>query len=145
MTRRQDDVVTIIVEPSSGILRAAWAGQLLTGSLIDSYYQLLEVAVAQGCRYWHLDLRMSIWPAATFMHWFTDTFAPHATQRLGGPVYVAGWVAEHNQAHVEDPSTVAMQQRVAQVNFYPAFFTSEAQARAWLLQQQAHDATEAEG
>ena len=132
--------LTIIVEPSSGILRAMWARSLLTAGLIDSYLQLLSVAEAQGnCRFWHLDLRMSIWPAATFMHWLSDIYAPLATQRLGGKVYMACWVSARHQAHVEEALTVAVQQRGAASDFYPAFFTKEPEARAWLLQQQAHE------
>lgn len=129
------DHLTIIVEPSSGILRAVWARPLLTGGLIDSYYELLEHAVLTGCRFWHLDLRMRIWPAATFMSWLIDTFAALATQRLGSPVYVACWVADHHHIHVNDPLTVNMQHKAAKFGFYPVFFEKEPDARAWLLHQ----------
>lgn len=89
MSNASENDITIIVEPSSGILRAVWARQLLTGSLIDSYQYLLDEAVKANCRFWHLDLRLRIWPAATFRTWLAETFAPLATKRLGGPVYVA--------------------------------------------------------
>lgn len=135
-----NDNLTVIVEPTSGILRAAWAQPLLTASLIDSYYQLLGEAEAQGqCRFWHLDLRMRIWPAATFMSWLSETFAPLAKQRLGGPVYVACWVTAEHQPHVADAITTAMLPRVNAIGFYPVFFDNEPAARAWLLEKQAQD------
>ena len=118
-------------------MRVTWARPLLTAGLIDSYYALLEAAAKANCRFWHLDLRMRIWPAATFTHWLTDTFATLATQRLGGPVYVACWVGARHQSQVADPLTVNMQYEVAKAEFYPAFFDKELAARSWLLQQQA--------
>lgn len=136
-----NDNLTVIVEPSSGILRATWARPLLTANLIDSYYHLLNEAEAHGrCRYWQLDLRMRVWPAATFTTWLNDTFAALATQRLGGPVYVACWVAMQHQPHVDDIIANAMLTRANNIGFQPAFFDSEPAARAWLLAQQAHDA-----
>ncbi|MBJ6142608.1 hypothetical protein [Hymenobacter sp. BT559] len=141
MPKYTNDNLTIIVEPSSGILRAAWARPLLTANLIDSYYHLLQEAEAQGrCRFWHLDLRLRIWPAATFMSWLSETYAPLATQRLGGPVYAACWVTTQHQPHVADAVTTAMLARVNATGFYPVFFDNEPAARAWLLEQQAHDA-----
>lgn len=137
-----NDNLTVIVEPSSGILRAAWAQPLLTANLIDSYYQLLGTAEEYGCRFWHLDLRLRIWPAATFMQWLSETFAPLATQRLGGPIYIACWVAPRHQPHVADAVTTAMLPRVNTFGFYPAFFDNEPAARAWLLAQQAHEAAQ---
>jgi hypothetical protein len=131
--------ITIIVEPSSGILRAVWARQMLTAGLIDSYYYLLDEAVKAGCRFWHLDLRLRIWPAATFRHWLIETFAPLATQRLGGPVYVAYWIADSQQSKLDDLLTADMKQQVAKVGFYPAFFEKELAARAWLMQQQQEE------
>jgi hypothetical protein len=109
---------------------------MLTAGLIDSYHYLLEEAVKAGCRFWHLDLRLRIWPAATFRHWLIGTFAPLATQRLGGPVYVAYWVASSQKPKLDDLLTADMQQQVAIASFYPAFFEKELDARAWLLQQQ---------
>jgi len=132
-----DNDITIVVEPSSGILRAVWARQMLTAGLIDSYYYLLDEAVKAGCRFWHLDLRLRIWPAATFKNWLIDTFAPLATQRLGGPVYVAYWLADQQQSRADDLFAEDMRQQLAKVGFYPAFFEKELDARAWLLRQQA--------
>jgi hypothetical protein len=135
-----NDNLTVIVEPTSGILRAAWARPLLTANLIDSYYHLLQEAEANGsCRFWHLDLRMSIWPAATFMSWLSETYAPVATQRLGGSVYAAFWVAAEHQPQVDDAVTTAMLARANAAGFYPVFFDNEPAARAWLLEQQAQD------
>lgn len=129
------DDLTIIVEPSSGIMRVTWARPLLTAGLIDSYYALLEAAVKANCRFWHLDLRMRIWPAATFTHWLIDTFAQLATQRLGGPVYVACWVGARHQSQVANLPTVNMQEQAAKAGFYPVYFDKEPAARAWLLHQ----------
>jgi hypothetical protein len=138
MINYTNDDLTIVVEHSTGILRATWAKPLLTGGLINSYQYLLDKAESSDCnRFWHLDLRMSIWPAATFMQWLTDTFAPAATQRLGGPVFMACWVMPKHRADVEHILTTAMQQRVAEVQFYPQFFDNEPAARAWLLAKQA--------
>lgn len=141
MPNTSDNDITIIVEASSGILRAVWARQMLTGSLIDSYQYLLDEAVKAGCRFWHLDLRLRIWPAATFRTWLIETFAPLATQRLGGPVYVAYWVADNHQAKANDLFVGDMQVQMANVGFYPAFFEKELDARAWLMQQQQNVAT----
>jgi hypothetical protein len=132
-----DNDITIIVEPSSGILRAVWARPLLTAGLINSYQHLLNEAVRAGCRFWQLDLRLRIWPAATFRNWVMDAFAEQVTQRLGGPVYVAFWVAYHHQGNVSELVTVNMQQQLAKRNLHMAFFEKEPEARAWLLQQQA--------
>ena len=135
-----NDNLTVIVEPTSGILRAAWAQPLLTANLIDSYYHLLQEAeVNRCCRFWHLDLRMRIWPAATFMNWLGDTFAALATQRLGGPVYAACWVTTEHQPHVDDAVTTAMLTRVNAAGLYPVFFDNEPAARTWLLEKQAQD------
>ena len=135
------DNLTVIVEPSSGILRAMWARSLLTAGLIDSYLQLLSIAETQsGCRLWHFDLRLSIWPAATFMHWLSDIYAPLAPRRLGGKVYLACWVSAQHQAHVEEALTAAVQHRMAAVGFHLTFFIKEPEARAWLLHQQAQEA-----
>lgn len=130
----------IIVEPSSGILRATWARPLLTAGLIDSYYHLLNEAVRAGCRFWQVDLRLRIWPAATFGRWLMDTFAQLATQRLGGPVYIAGWIGDQHRSHVAEPLTLYMRQQVAQVGMHLAFFEKEPDARAWLLHQQQAEA-----
>lgn len=136
-----NDDLTIVVEPSTGILRVAWARPLLTAGLIDSYYKLLEEATIRSrCRFWHLDLRTRIWPAATFVNWLADTFAPAAVQRLGGPVYIACWVGPKHRPYVEQALTLEIQRRVAAVGFYPVFFEKEPAARAWLLHQQARDA-----
>lgn len=141
MPKYSNDNLTVIIEPISGILRAAWAQPLLTANLMDSYHHLLQEAEANGCcRFWHLDLRMRIWPAATFMNWLGETFAPLATQRLGGPVYAACWVAPEHQPSVVEAVTTAMQARGNESNFYPMFFENEPAARAWLLEQQARDA-----
>jgi hypothetical protein len=130
--------LTIVIELSTGILRAAWAKPLLTGSLINSYQYLLDKAESNGCcRFWHLDLRTSIWPAATFMQWFTDTFVSLATQRLGGPVFMACWVTAKHRPHVEHMLTTTMQERGADVQFYTQFFDKEPAARAWLLAKKA--------
>jgi hypothetical protein len=136
-----NDNLTVIVEPTSGILRAAWARPLLTANLIDSYYHLLQEAEAGGCcRFWHLDLRMRVWPAATFMNWLGDTFAPLVMQRLGGPVYVACWVTTGHQPQVNDVVTIAMLTRSNAAGFHLVFFDNEPAARAWLLEKQAQDA-----
>ena len=143
MIKYSHDNLTTIVEPSSGILRAAWGRPLLTANLIDSYYHLLEEAEAQGrCRFWHLDLRLRISPQATFIHWLTDTFAPLAAQRLGGPVYVACWMGTQHQPHAEDAATVTLQHRLSQLGFVLTYFDSEPAARAWLLHQQVLDTAE---
>lgn len=137
MNQHGNDDITIIIEPSSGILRAEWARPLLTGALIDSYQLLLGAAEAYGrCRFWHLDLRRRIWPAATFMNWLSEAFAPEATQRLAGPVYIACWVAAKHLPHIEHLSTTEMQRRTKHTGFYPRFFTTEAEARAWLQECQ---------
>jgi hypothetical protein len=136
VSNASENDITIIVEPSSGILRAVWARQLLTGSLMDSYHYLLDEAVKADCRFWHLDLRLRIWPAATFRIWLTETFAPLATQRLGGPIFVAYWVAAHQQPTANTMLEGEMREQMAKVGFYPAFFEKELDARAWLLQQQ---------
>lgn len=144
MLKYSNDNLTVTVEPSSGILRAAWARPLLTGHLIDSYCHLLNEAEAHSCcRWWHLDMRMRIWPAATFTKWLSDTFAPLATQRLGGPVYVACWVATQHQPHVENLITGTVLTRTSAADFHLAFFDKEPAARVWLLGQQAQDATSA--
>jgi hypothetical protein len=140
VSNASENDITIVVEPSSGILRAVWARQLLTGSLIDSYQYLLDEAMKAGCRFWHLDLRLRIWPAATFRTWLLETFAPLATQRLGGPVYVAYWVAARQQAAANSLFEGEMREQLAKAGFYPAFFDKELDARAWLLQQQQQDA-----
>ena len=141
MLKYSNDNLTVIVEPTSGILRAAWARPLLTANLIDSYYHLLQEAEANGCcRFWHLDLRMRIWPAATFMQWLGETYAPLATQRLGGPVYAACWVTADHQPSVDEAVTNTMLARASAAGLYPAFFDNEPAARAWLLAQQAQDA-----
>jgi hypothetical protein len=135
-----NDNLTVIVEPTSGILRAAWARPLLTANLIDSYYHLLQEAEANGgCRFWHLDLRTSIWPAATFTNWLSDTYASLATQRLGGAVYAACWVTPEHQSQVDDSVTAAMLARANAAGFYLVFIDNEPAARAWLLKQQARD------
>ncbi len=136
MPASPNDDITIIVEPSSGILRAMWARPLLTGGLIDSYYHLLNEAVRAGCRFWQVDLRLRIWPAATFGHWLVDTFAQLATQRFGAPVYVAGWVGSQHQHHIAAPLTLHMRTQVAKTGFYLDFFEKEPDARAWLVRQQ---------
>jgi hypothetical protein len=137
-----NDNLAVIVEPSSGILRATWARPLLTANLIDSYYHLLSEAEAHGnCRLWQLDMRMRIWPAATFTSWLGDTFAPLATQRLGGPIYVACWVSDEHQPYVEGLVAGTTLHRATAAGFHTAFFDTEPAARAWLLAQQAHDAT----
>jgi hypothetical protein len=82
---------------------------------------------------------MSIWPAATFMSWLSETYAPVATQRLGGSVYAAFWVAAEHQPQVDDAVTTAMLARANAAGFYPVFFDNEPAARAWLLEQQAQD------
>ena len=141
MIKYSHDNLTVIVEPSSGILRAAWGRPLLTANLIDSYYHLLEEAEAQGrCRFWHLDLRLRIWPQATFMHWLIDTFAPLATQRLGGPVYVACWMDERHRQQQQEEAMLAIQARLTKLGYKTVYFSTEPAARAWLLQQQALDA-----
>ena len=116
-------------------MRVTWARPLLTAGLIDSYYELLEVAAQAGCRFWHFDLRMRIKPAATFTHWFAETFAPLVIQRLGGPVYVAYWLGSQHKTFVS-PLTAGMQQAMTDVGFYPAFFDKEPEARTWLLHKQ---------
>jgi hypothetical protein len=138
MINYSNDDLTIVVELSTGILRATWAKPLLTGSLINSYQYLLDKAESNSCcRFWHFDWRMSIWPAATFMQWLTDTFAPLAVQRLGGPVFVACWVTASHRPQVEHVLTTAMQQRGADVQFYLQFFDKEPAARTWLLTEKA--------
>lgn len=121
-------------------MRVTWARPLLTAGLIDSYYALLDAAAKANCRFWHLDLRMRIWPAATFTHWLIDTFSTLATQHLGGPVYMACWVSTQHRDQVADSLTVNMQEQVAKVGFYPAFFDKELAARAWLLNQREAEA-----
>ncbi|MFD1872474.1 hypothetical protein [Hymenobacter bucti] len=140
MLKYSNDNLTVTAEPTSGILRATWARPLLTANLIDSYYHLLNEAELQGrCRFWQLDMRMQIWPAATFTNWLGDTFAPLATQRLGGPVYVACWIAAQHQPHVDELVVGTMLPRASAVGFHPAFFRNEPAARTWLLEQQARD------
>jgi hypothetical protein len=87
-----DNDITIIVEPSTGILRAVWARPMLTAGLIDSYYYLLDEAVKANCRFWHLDLRLRIWPAATFKNWLIEPLRPWL--RSGSAVrytWLIGW------------------------------------------------------
>lgn len=137
MSNANDNDITIVVEPSSRILRAVWARQMLTAGLIDSYYYLLDEAVKAGCRFWHLDLRLRIWPAATFKNWLIETFAPLATRRLGGPLYVAYWLASEQQSKAEELFAGEMRQQLAKAGFHTAFFEKETEARAWLLQHTA--------
>jgi len=132
------DVFSLAYEPRTDILRGSWAGPLPASALPECYAQLLEAACAHGrCRFWLLDLQARNWSDDSFNRWFTAQFIPQVLSTLGQPVFLACVVRPGQRTHVEDGRTGLLLRQVAGCNIYPFYFATEADARAWLADQQA--------
>ena len=132
------DVFSLAYEPRTDILRGSWAGPLPASALPGCYAQLLAAAHAHGrCRFWLLDLQARNWSDEAFNRWFAAQFMPQVLTTLGQPLFMACVVQPGQRPNVEDGRTEQFLRQLAGRNIYPFYFATEADARAWLYDQQA--------
>jgi len=132
------DMFSLAYEPRTDILRGSWAGPQPASALPGCYVQLLAAAHAHGrCRFWLLDLQARNWSDDSFARWFAAQFIPQVLSTLSQPVFIACIVQPEQRAHVENDRTELLLRQVADCNVYPFYFVTEADARAWLADQQA--------
>ncbi len=131
-------VFSLAYEPRTTVLRGAWAAPVPAAALPGYYTQLLAAAQAHGhCRFWLLDMRQRNWHDDDFGRWFSEQFMPRAAAALGHPLFLALVVQPGQRPHVEGSRTEQLLRRAARHNVFPFYFESEADARAWLYDQQA--------
>jgi hypothetical protein len=132
------DVFNWAYEPHPALLRGHWAGPVPATELPACYQLLLAAAQAhRACRFWLLDMQQRAWHDAAFAQWFGECFAPQASAALGQPLFIACLVQPDERPQVEAQRTELLLRQAAQYNVFPFYFTSEADARTWLRDQQA--------
>lgn len=133
------DSFSLHYDAEAHLLVGHWLHDSETEDLYPDYYRLLAAAKAHDdCRYWLLDMHCRHWHTTAFALWFSELLAHQVVREVGAPVFVAYVADEVHRADIESVATEAMLRQVAQVEFYPFFFSDEAAAREWLLYHQAH-------
>lgn len=133
------DIFSVHYDAEQDLLVGLWRHDLETDDLYSAYHQLLAAAKAHGnCRFWLLDMRQRSWHTAVFTKWFSELLAHRVVQEVGAPVFVAYVADEAHRADIESIATEAMLRQVAQIEFYPYFFSNEVAARDWLVYYQTH-------
>lgn len=131
---------TVSYNTATQHVQARWRGNVPDADLYAHYAELMATAEAHGnCRFWLLDMDGRNWPTFAFRHWFGTEFAPLIHAALHQPVFMAYVVSDSQNVQINTPSIQTIQYHCVTHDVYPLFFTSEAAACDWLLQQQAHD------
>lgn len=134
------DAFSLAYEPRTDTLLGTWAGPVPAAALPGCYGRLLAAACAHGdCRFWLLHLQQRNWHDEVFGQWFNAEFAPRAGVVLGRPLFLACVVHPGQRPHVEASRTGQLLRQAASRNVFPFYFEREADARAWLYDQQAGD------
>ena len=126
--------------PSDALLIDRWLAPATPDQLPNHYADLLVLAHHhQGCRFWLLDLREHNWATPALGPWLAHTFARHAGQALGCPLFIAYVLdpAHYDKAAACAPPSLLRQCAAHQV--YPYFFDCEQAATQWLHHQQELD------
>jgi hypothetical protein len=127
-------------EAAHKLLRGTWTAPVLDADLRSHYAELLALAQRHGCYHWLLDMRARNWHMPSFGRWFSTEFAAEAHAALGQPLYIGYLLSARHQALEESDREQAAQHTCLQHQLYLAAFTAdtaEAEALAWLQQQQA--------
>lgn len=133
------DTLSIRYDAEQNLLVGYWHRDAEAKNLYPAFYQLLAAAKAHGnCRFWLLDMRQRSWHTAAFTEWFSELLAHKVVQEVGAPVFVAYVADEVHRADIESVATEATLRQIAQVEFYPYFFSNEAAAHDWLVYYQTH-------
>jgi hypothetical protein len=133
------DFFSLAYEAKPQLLVGRWLQGSDDDNLYPAYHRLLAEAKANGnCRFWLLDIRRRGWHTPAFAQWFSGLLAKQVVREVGAPIFIAYIVDEVHRVDVESAATEATLRKVAQVEFYPYFFSDEATARDWLLYYQAH-------
>lgn len=133
------DFFSLDYEATPNLLVGRWLHDSDDGDLYPAFHQLLAAAKANGnCRFWLLDMRRRDWYTAAFTQWFSGLLANQVISEVGAPVFVAYIADEAHRIDIESVATEATLRQIAQVEFYPYFFSDEASAREWLVYHQAH-------
>jgi len=123
--------------PDLGILIGRWLQALPSPELQGTYHAVLAAAKTHGnCRFWLLDLRRRPLDGPDLNEWFRDQFSPQVTAALGGPLLTAYLAGPHQRLAAESAEMEQHLRHAATLDSYPLFYDDEAEAVAWLCEQQ---------
>jgi hypothetical protein len=130
----------IALDSANSLLAARWLAPVADEVEPTHFDRLLTEARNHGkCRFWLMDLRGRNWFSEQVGQWLGTTFAAQAAQSIGLPVFIACVLDPLHFEVAQGPGAAASQRACAAHDFYPYFFDNEADARAWLRDQQELD------
>ncbi len=132
-----NDAFSLEYRADLGILVGRWLQALHPPELQGTYESMLAEATAHGnCRFWLLDLRRRPLAGSDLNEWFRDQFSPQIASALGGPLFTAYLAGPHQRLAAESAEMELHLRQAASLDSYPLFYDDEAEAMAWLADQQ---------
>jgi hypothetical protein len=128
-----DEYLSLTHRPDLGVLVARWLRQPLPEELHQGYWQMLDVALAQQCRYWLVDARRRANANQQNTRWMMETFFPVVGAKLGHSVYLAFLFAPSHLAEIEADSSVPPLTYFDDRPYHVQRFTDEHHAMEWLV------------
>lgn len=132
------DTITVhnLYRPDLNVFVSRWDYQPDAALLPPAYEHLTREALHCGCRYWLQDIRRRTLHEPAAVHWLLDTYFPQLATRLGGQLVVAYLTSPTLQEAIQ--STVyPLPSAYSTEHFLINFFTDEADAVRWLMEQRA--------
>jgi hypothetical protein len=127
---------------ADSLLIDRWLAPATPDQLSNHYADLLVMARHyHHCRFWLLDLRQYDWGTPALGTWLAHTFARHATQVLGCPLFIAYLLDPVHYDKAAAAASSSLLRQCADYQMYPYFFASEKAATEWLHHQQELDVT----
>ncbi|QJX46973.1 hypothetical protein HMJ29_08515 [Hymenobacter taeanensis] len=126
------DFLSLTHRPDLGVLVARWQRQPLPDELHQGYWQILEVALAQQCRFWLIDARRRDNANQQNTPWMMETFFPAVGAQLGHSVYVAFLFAPAHLTEIEADTSVPPLTYFDGRPYHVQRFTDEHHAMEWL-------------
>lgn len=126
--------------PKDRLLHVRWTAPVDDPRLSSHFFDVLTAARNQSwCRFWLVDMRGCPWPRPAHWQWLGGPYARYAAQVLGHPLFVAFVLDPSHYQYVYAQPTKQALCTSANYDVYPYFFDNDADARDWLLHQQALD------
>lgn len=133
------DYLSLTHRPDMGVLVARWQRQPLLEEFQHGYWQMLDMATAQQCRYWLIDCRRRDNANNQNVQWMLEAFFPALAAQLGPPTYLAYLFSPQHLADIEADTTVPALAYFNDRPYHVKRFIDEHHAMEWLANCQQAD------
>lgn len=124
------------------VLVARWRRSVMPFELHSGYAALLDVAAAQRCRFWLIDIQQRASLTGNDAQWLLEHFFPQLQPRLGRTAYLAYLMAPHQLAGLLADVGVPDEAYFAERPYRLQRFTDETEALVWLQQRRRSEDAE---